>query len=240
MAKEDSGDSPPKTRSPDRMKPAVDGEEPVADDVVGDLDSNTAYMDVGEGEIEAVEIRGYQGERLSSIDDFRENSIKGPQQVDVDSYRLYVTGLVDNEVTLTYRQILENYMSVKKIVALHCVEGWSNTLLYEGLRLADILDEAGVKPDAKTVIFHAHDGYTSSLSLDFVREKDIMLAYKMNEVTLPPERGFPLQVVAEDKWGYKWVKWVTKIELSDDAEYRGFWEVRGYNNKGDVEGPIRA
>jgi DMSO/TMAO reductase YedYZ molybdopterin-dependent catalytic subunit len=44
--------------------------------------------------------------------------------------------------------------------------------------------------------------------------------------------------VAESKWGYKWVKWVTKIELSDDAEYRGFWEERGYNNGGDIDGPI--
>jgi DMSO/TMAO reductase YedYZ molybdopterin-dependent catalytic subunit len=60
----------------------------------------------------------------------------------------------------------------------------------------------------------------------------------MNDVTLPPERGFPFQVVAESKWGYKWVKWVTAIELSDDAEYQGTWEQRGYNNDADIDGPI--
>ena len=61
-----------------------------------------------------------------------------------------------------------------------------------------------------------------------------MLAYKMNEVVLPPERGFPFQLVAEEKWGYKWIKWVTEIELSDDESYRGYWEQRGYSNNGDL------
>lgn len=79
---------------------------------------------------------------------------------------------------------------------------------------------------------------TSSLTLDFIRENNILLAYKMNGVPLPVERGFPFQVVAESKWGYKWVRWVTAIEISDDADYRGFWEEIGYNNDGDVTGPL--
>jgi DMSO/TMAO reductase YedYZ molybdopterin-dependent catalytic subunit len=45
-------------------------------------------------------------------------------------------------------------------------------------------------------------------------------------------------VVAESKWGYKWVKWVTKLELSDDPNYRGYWESRGYNNDADLSGSI--
>jgi len=60
------------------------------------------------------------------------------------------------------------------------------------------------------------------------------MAYKMNDLTLPPERGFPFQLVAEKKWGYKWIKWITKIELSDDEEYRGYWESRGYSNEADL------
>jgi DMSO/TMAO reductase YedYZ molybdopterin-dependent catalytic subunit len=60
----------------------------------------------------------------------------------------------------------------------------------------------------------------------------------MNGAPLLPERGFPLQVVAESKWGYKWVKWVTQIELSPDPNYRGYWEQRGYSNNGELEGPI--
>jgi len=57
----------------------------------------------------------------------------------------------------------------------------------------------------------------------------------MNEAVLPPERGFPFQLVAEDKWGYKWIKWVTEIEVSDDTDYKGYWEKRGYSNSGDLD-----
>ncbi|TRZ50143.1 hypothetical protein D4Q80_00830 [bacterium] len=57
----------------------------------------------------------------------------------------------------------------------------------------------------------------------------------MNKITLPPERGFPLQLVAESKWGYKWIKWITEIELSDDINYRGFWESREYSNDADLD-----
>ena len=67
---------------------------------------------------------------------------------------------------------------------------------------------------------------------------DIIMAYKMNSVTIPKENGFPFQLIAEDKWGYKWIKWITKIELSDDVDYRGYWESRGYNNDGNVKGAI--
>jgi DMSO/TMAO reductase YedYZ molybdopterin-dependent catalytic subunit len=63
-----------------------------------------------------------------------------------------------------------------------------------------------------------------------------MMAYEMNGVTLPPERGFPFQLVAEDKWGYKWVKWITQIEVSEDEGYRGYWESRGYSNQADFGG----
>jgi DMSO/TMAO reductase YedYZ molybdopterin-dependent catalytic subunit len=56
----------------------------------------------------------------------------------------------------------------------------------------------------------------------------------MNGVVLPPERGFPFQVVAESKLGCKWAKWVTGIEVSNDSSFRGFWESRGYDNDADL------
>jgi DMSO/TMAO reductase YedYZ molybdopterin-dependent catalytic subunit len=60
------------------------------------------------------------------------------------------------------------------------------------------------------------------------------MAYKMNDVTIPPERGFPFMLVAESKWGYKWAKWITGIEFSSDISYKGYWEDRGYSNDGDL------
>lgn len=185
-------------------------------------------------ELGEVEINEYQGEKLSSINDFRENSIKGPQYIDIDSYELVLTGLVKTPQNYKYDQVLE-FPKYTKLVKLNCVEGWSVNILWEGVLLKDIFDKIGVKPEANTVIFYAHDGYSTSLPLDFILNNNIILAYKMNGVEIPPERGFPFELVAEQKWGYKWIKWITKIELSDDEDYRGFWEQRGYSNDGDLD-----
>ena len=184
-----------------------------------------------------IEIMEYQGENLSSISDFRENSIKGPQYINIKDYALNISGLADQKLTLTYDEVL-HYDKYSKIVTLNCVEGWSVKILWEGVLLKDLLNEAGIKPESNTVIFYAYDGYSSSLPLKYVMDNDIILAYKMNGVTIPPERGFPFQVIAENKWGYKWVKWVTKIEVSNDPNFKGYWESSGYNQKGDLQGPI--
>jgi DMSO/TMAO reductase YedYZ molybdopterin-dependent catalytic subunit len=183
---------------------------------------------------EYVEVREYEGQDLSSINSFRENSIKGPQYLDNETYRLTITGLVNNELEYTYDEVLYNYPSFKKVVTLRCVEGWSVTILWEGIQLKDLIADAEVNPEATTVIFYAYDGYSTSLPLDYIIDNNIMMAYEMNNVTLPPERGYPFQLVAESKWGYKWIKWITTIELSDNEDYRGFWESRGYPNDADL------
>ena len=182
----------------------------------------------------AVEIREYQGTDLSSIAAFHENSIKGPQQIDLESYRLKVDGLVENSLEDTLAEVTDNHQSYKKVVTMNCVEGWRVTILWEGVLVKELIEEAKASPEANTVIFHAYDGYTTSLPLDYIMGQDIMLAYKMNGVVLPPERGAPFQLVAESKWGYKWIKWVTQIELSDDVSYQGYWESRGYPNDADL------
>ena len=188
----------------------------------------------GTSRLQPVEIKEYQGEKLSSINDFRENSISGPQHVDIKDYRLKISGLVENPREYTYDEAVNNHQSYEKVVELDCVEGWSVVILWEGLLVKDLLAEARVKPEAKVVIFHAYDGYTTSLPLDYIMNNNILMAYKMNGVTLPPERGFPFELVAESKWGYKWEKWVTQIELSNDVNYRGYWESQGYSNSADL------
>ena len=180
------------------------------------------------------EIREYEGQDLSSISYFRENSIKGPQNVDNETYTLTVTGLVNNELEYTYDDVISGYQLYKKVVTLNCVEGWRVKILWEGILLKDMLADAKVTPEANTVIFYAYDGYSTSLPLDYIVDNNILLAYKMNNVTLPPERGYPFQLVAESKWGYKWIKWITTIELSDNPDYKGFWESRGYSNNADL------
>jgi DMSO/TMAO reductase YedYZ molybdopterin-dependent catalytic subunit len=184
-----------------------------------------------------VEIKEYQGQKLDPVTKFEENSIKGPQHVNINRYTLKIGGLVDKPLSYSYQQVL-SHKSISRITVIHCVEGWDVKILWEGVPLQDLLKAAGIRPAANTVIFRSTDDYSTSLPLDTVIKKNILLAFKMNGLTLPEERGFPFQVVAEDKWGYKWAKWVTEIELSDNPEYRGYWESRGYNNKGDHNGPM--
>jgi len=166
---------------------------------------------------------------------FRENSIKGPQEIDVESYMLRITGLVTNSQNYTYDEVVNKHQHYEKVVTLNCVEGWSVTILWEGVLVKDLLAEAEPLANAEVLIFHAFDGYTTSLPIDYIMDNDILMAYKMDDVILPPERGFPFQLVAESKWGYKWIKWITEIELSDDANYRGYWESRGYSNSADLD-----
>ena len=184
---------------------------------------------------EFVEVNDYEGEDFSSVDDFRENSIKGPQYINIEDYKLTIDGLVENSKSYSYEEVINNYDSFKKVATLNCVEGWSVKLLWEGVLISDLLKESIVKTNAKTIIFHAYDGYTTSFPVDYVLNNKIIMAYKMNNETLKPERGYPFQLVAESKWGYKWIKWITKIELSDNEDYKGYWESRGYSNSGNLD-----
>jgi len=180
------------------------------------------------------EIREYEGQNLSSIGDFRENSILGPQHVNQSTYRLTITGLVNETMEFSYDDVINGFQKYQKVTTLHCIEGWSVDILWEGFLLKDLLNETGIDPEAVVVIFYAYDGYSTSLPLDFILDNDILIAYKMNGLTLPPERGFPFQLVAESKYGYKWIKWITEIELSNNTDYRGYWERRGFSNDANV------
>jgi len=188
-----------------------------------------------DNDLETVEIREYEGVDLSSVDAFRENSIKGPQAIDIESYSLSITGLCQEPKSYTYDKVIDSYTNYKKVSKLHCVEGWSVTILWEGVLVRELIEKSKPLPEARVVIFHAYDGYTTSFPIEYIMDNDILLAHKMNELTLPVERGFPFHLVAEIKWGYKWIKWVTKIELSNDVNYEGYWESRGYSNIGDLE-----
>jgi len=185
-------------------------------------------------ELGDVEVLDYEGEKLDSADAFRENSIAGPQEVDIATYELNVSGLVGDPATYTYSEVTSGFANFEKVVRLDCVEGWGATILWRGVLVRDILDSSGVQDSAKSVVFTAVDGYTTSFPVPYFYDNDILLAYSMNGVTLPQERGFPFQLVAEDKWGYKWCKWVTGIELVADEDPGGYWEDRGYANDGDL------
>jgi DMSO/TMAO reductase YedYZ molybdopterin-dependent catalytic subunit len=187
-----------------------------------------------ESRFQELEIREYKGMKLDPSVGLRDNSIKGVQNVDISSYSLKVSGLVKKPVSLSYDEVLA-LAPFEKLIVLHCVEGWDATILWKGVLLKDVIGKASAQSSAVTVIFHSVDGYTTSLPLKYVLEKNIILAYSSNGITLPPQLGYPFIVVAEDKLGYKWARWVNEIELSDDPDYKGYWESRGYSNDANVK-----
>ena len=180
------------------------------------------------------EIRNYQGKDLSSISDVQENAIKGTQNISASTYRLVITGLVNKTVEYSYDQVISSFQKYQKVITLYCVEGWSAQILWEGFLVNDLLQDAGVNANAVAAIFYANDGYSTELPLDYITNNHLIIAYKMNGLTIPPERGFPFQLVAESQYGYKWIKWITKIELTENPNYLGYWESRGYPNNATI------
>lgn len=184
------------------------------------------------------ELREYDGIRLNPAIGPRDNSISGTQQVDITTYLLTIDGLVQDPLEYTYEEV-KSFPSEQRIITVYCVEGWDATILWEGVPLKTLLESANPNAEANTVIFHAVDGYTTSLPLQEIMDQNLILAYNANGLALPPEMGYPLIFVAEDKWGYKWARWINRIELSSDESYKGYWENYGYSNDGNLNEPSR-
>ncbi|MFW9904447.1 MAG: molybdopterin-dependent oxidoreductase [Candidatus Thorarchaeota archaeon] len=166
--------------------------------------------------------------QITPNDEFFTNSISPPPEINLTRWTLSVYGHVESPLVFDY----ENFTSQEselEIATIRCVEGYSGTAEWSGIRVRDILELAQVKDGAKDVIFRASDGYTSSLTIEEATKSDVLLAYEMNGETLPVNQGFPVRVVAPNHAGYKWVMWVYEIEVVD-WDYKGFWETRGWSD----------
>ena len=148
---------------------------------------------------------------------------------DPSTWKLEVGGLVDHPLTLDYEQ-LRALPRTHEIRTFHCVTGWSvPNVRWTGVRLADLF--ARVKPQfsAQGVRFvSAEEPYVDSLTLQQASLPDVLLAYEMDGKPLPREHGAPVRLVMPEMYGYKSVKWVSRIELAPTAE-DGYWERLGYD-----------
>jgi DMSO/TMAO reductase YedYZ molybdopterin-dependent catalytic subunit len=147
-------------------------------------------------------------------------------------YRLKVDGLVDQPFTLTYDELVA--MPPTKLTRdFQCVTGWRvPEVEWKGVRLADLLDRAGVQARATALRFHSFDGaYTESLTLSQARRNDVIIAYQLEGSPLSDEHGGPVRLYVAPMYGYKSCKWLDHIELTKSVE-EGYWEERGY----DVDG----
>ena len=165
-------------------------------------------------------------------DEFFTLSIGAVPNINATTWRLTISGLVGNSTQFTYDEII-SFPSKSVTATLKCVEGPSATAKYTGVQLKYVLDLVGVQVGAQEVIFYAADGYSSSLTLEDASADDVILAYEMNGERLPSDQGFPLKLVAPGKAGYKWVKWLERMELVD-YDYKGYWESRGWDDDADL------
>jgi DMSO/TMAO reductase YedYZ molybdopterin-dependent catalytic subunit len=149
---------------------------------------------------------------------------------DPATWRLTIDGLVERPQRLTHAQLLA-LPPARQISEFHCVTGWSvPDVRWRGVRFDDLLASAGVSPKAKALTFvSAEEPYVDTLTLAQLRDApDAMLALEMDGRPLTREHGAPARLVMPKMYGYKGVKWVTRI-IATDTVADGYWEQRGYD-----------
>ena len=171
-------------------------------------------------------------DRIIENDDFFTISIGEVPEIDGTNWVLAIDGLVANPIELNLTEIMAMPKAVE-IATVKCVEGPFGTAEWGGVSLAYILELAGVSDMAYDVVFYSVDGFSTSLSLEDAMAEGVILAYEMNGETLPTEQGYPVRLVAPEKYGYKWAKWIDHIELVD-YDHLGFWESRGWDDDATI------
>jgi DMSO/TMAO reductase YedYZ molybdopterin-dependent catalytic subunit len=151
---------------------------------------------------------------------------------DLSDWDLKIIGLVEEPVTYTFEDLkmLKPYKANNDI---HCVTGWSKLDNgWEGIATQEIVKGAKPLPEAKFVILHAEEDWTTNIPAeDFLRDTSL-LAHSHNGEPLTPEHGYPLRVVIPHLYFWKSAKWVRGIEFSKEDK-AGFWEENGYHMYGD-------
>jgi len=147
-------------------------------------------------------------------------------------WRLTVDGLVENPITLSFDALLQ-LPQTESVSDIHCVTQWSRyDNHWKGVAARDLLALVRPKAEARHVIFHSHDGYTTNVTFDAFAADDVMIAHSWEGEALTREHGGPVRIVIPRFYFWKSAKWVKRIEFSRDDK-PGFWEVRGYHNQGD-------
>jgi DMSO/TMAO reductase YedYZ molybdopterin-dependent catalytic subunit len=148
---------------------------------------------------------------------------------DEQVWRLEIGGLVERPVSLTYAELLA-LPRARQVSDFHCVTGWSvPRARWAGVRIADLLALVRPQASARAIRFVSlEDPYQDSLTLDQALLPDVMLAYELDGKPLSRPHGAPARIVIPEMYGYKGVKWLTRMELVDHQP-TGYWEALGYD-----------
>jgi DMSO/TMAO reductase YedYZ molybdopterin-dependent catalytic subunit len=168
------------------------------------------------------------GGAIPGVASFPALNIEQTPHVPAEQWVVTVDGLVDKPLRLDHAawSALTRHAETADF---HCVEGWTvDRLRWGGVAPRTLLDMAGIQPSATHVNFHALGGsYADSLPLGLVDDTQTVLADTLDEQPLPDTHGGPLRLVVPKQLGYKNVKWVVRLEVTDH-EVTGYWERNGY------------
>jgi DMSO/TMAO reductase YedYZ molybdopterin-dependent catalytic subunit len=167
---------------------------------------------------------------LIPIGGWRIYTISGSMPVfDPKSWRLEIGGLVRKPVSIDYETLL-SLPRAEQVSTFHCVTGWTvNDVRWAGVRFEHLLALAEPLPTAKAIRFDSLEiPYNDSLTIDQVHLPDVMLAYELDGKPLSRPHGAPARVVIPEMYGYKGVKWLSKMELVAEQPV-GYWEGLGYD-----------
>jgi DMSO/TMAO reductase YedYZ molybdopterin-dependent catalytic subunit len=185
------------------------------------------------GTIDVTKMMTPGGEKLQPAEDGPVRSALGEPAIDLATFKLEITGLVDSSYFLTWTQIRDMPAVYSDTILMYCVEGWEVWGDWKGTLVKDLLDKAHVQPDGEYVLFTGVDGYTTALPVSYLRRYNAILAYEVNRSPLKEHDGFPLRLVAFGKFGYKWAKWVNKLEVMNKSQI-GYWEGYGFSDEANV------
>ncbi|MDE0012226.1 MAG: molybdopterin-dependent oxidoreductase [Candidatus Poribacteria bacterium] len=164
--------------------------------------------------------------------DFYILQIGDPAVLDAASWRMVITGLIEKPMPPLRLEDITAMEAVTAMRTLKCIgdpigtEQMSNAN-WKGIRLRNLLEKVGPKPEAKVVVFRCADGYHTAIPLEEAMETETLLAYEMNDVPLPTEHGFPIRLLNPGNYGTKNPKWIVNIQLA--AEHESYWEKRGWD-----------
>jgi DMSO/TMAO reductase YedYZ molybdopterin-dependent catalytic subunit len=166
--------------------------------------------------------------------------------VDPTGWRLRIHGMVDRELVLSYQDLLDRTL-VEDWVTICCVSNPVGGELignawWSGVRIADLLKEAGVHPGADAVKQTSKDGWTCGTPVEALTDgRNAMLAVAMNGRPLPVEHGFPVRMIVPGLYGFvSATKWVVDLEVTRFADFSAYWTDRGWSEQGPVKTESRV
>ena len=187
------------------------------------------------------DVRGISPVVTPNRDFYRIDTAFSIPRVDVESWELRITGLVESPYSLTYRELLD-LATEEGYVTLCCVSNEVGGNLignakWQGIPLADVLNRAGVKDEATQIVGRSVDGFTAGFPREVAFDgRPVLVAVGMNGEPLPFKHGFPARLVVSGLYGYvSATKWLQEIELTTWEGFDGYWIPRGWSKEGPIK-----